>query len=66
MDYPNQTTPTAVDFLVYGKIIIDDIKLQKTGQIQHGVLGGGGPQGAFGARVWADSVGFLSRSGTDW
>ena len=30
-----------------------------------GVLGGGGPQGAFGARLWTDSVGLLSRSGTD-
>jgi sugar/nucleoside kinase (ribokinase family) len=29
------------------------------------VLGGGGPQAAFGARLWSDSVGFLSRSGDD-
>ena len=29
------------------------------------VLGGGGPQAAFGARIWSDSVGFLSRSGSD-
>jgi sugar/nucleoside kinase (ribokinase family) len=29
------------------------------------VLGGGGPQAAFGARLWSDSVGFLSRSGSD-
>jgi cytidine kinase len=53
-----------VKHLVYGKIIIDTIRLLD-GQLAHGVLGGGGPQGAFGARVWSDSVGFLSRSGTD-
>ena len=29
------------------------------------MLGGGGPQAAFGARLWSDSVGFLSRSGSD-
>lgn len=53
-----------VEFLVYGKIIIDDIRL-RNGDIYRGVLGGGGPQGAFGARLWQDSVGFLSRSGED-
>lgn len=53
-----------IEFLVYGKIIIDDIRLQD-GKIVRGVLGGGGPQGAFGARLWHDSVGFLSRSGDD-
>jgi sugar/nucleoside kinase (ribokinase family) len=55
---------TPVDYVVYGKIIIDDIRL-KSGEIARGVLGGGGPQGAFGARLWADRVGFMSRSGTD-
>ncbi len=54
-----------VDFIVYGKIIIDDIRLAESGEIVRGVLGGGGPQGAFGTRLWEDSVGFLSRSGTD-
>jgi sugar/nucleoside kinase (ribokinase family) len=53
-----------VDFLIYGKIIIDDIRLAN-GQVVSGVLGGGGPQAAFGARLWQDSVGFLSRSGSD-
>ena len=53
-----------VEFLVYGKIIIDDIRL-RNGDVVRGVLGGGGPQGAFGARLWHDSVGFLSRSGED-
>lgn len=51
-------------YVVYGKIIIDTIKLLD-GRIVHGVLGGGGPQGAFGARLWSDGVGFLSRSGAD-
>lgn len=53
-----------VECLIYGKIIIDDIRLQ-SGDVVRGVLGGGGPQALFGARLWRDSVGFLSRSGTD-
>lgn len=53
-----------LDYIVYGKIIIDAIKLLD-GRIVRDILGGGGPQGAFGARLWSDSVGFLSRSGTD-
>lgn len=53
-----------VDYVVYGKIIIDDIRL-KDGTIIRNQLGGGGPQGAFGARLWDDSVGLLTRSGTD-
>jgi sugar/nucleoside kinase (ribokinase family) len=70
-------------FVIYGKIIVDDIVLKGTpgdwgqgtghpkgldpGQSSHvrSVLGGGGPQAAFGARLWSDSVGFLSRSGSD-
>jgi sugar/nucleoside kinase (ribokinase family) len=50
--------------IIYGKIIIDDIRLSD-GQIVRRVLGGGGPQAAFGAALWNDSVGLLSRSGTD-
>ena len=53
-----------MDFLIYGKIIIDDIRLAN-GQIVRGILGGGGPQAAFGARLWSDSIGFLTRSGID-
>ncbi|MGD8458457.1 MAG: carbohydrate kinase family protein [Anaerolineales bacterium] len=53
-----------VDYVVYGKIIIDDIRL-KDGEIVRNQLGGGGPQGAFGARLWDSSVGILTRSGTD-
>lgn len=52
------------DFLIYGKIIIDDIRLGD-GHIVRGVLGGGGPQAAFGARLWTAAIGFLSRSGAD-
>jgi sugar/nucleoside kinase (ribokinase family) len=51
-------------FLVYGKIIIDNIRLLD-GTLVHGIIGGGGPQGAFGARLWNESVGLLSRSGED-
>ena len=53
-----------IDYVIYGKIIIDDIRLA-TGEIIRGLLGGGGPQGAFGARVWHPSVGILTRSGVD-
>src|SRR5215213_7077606 len=58
----NRTTST-VDYVIYGKIIIDDIVV--AGSRVRSVLGGGGPQAAFGARLWSDSVGFLSRSGSD-
>jgi sugar/nucleoside kinase (ribokinase family) len=51
-----------LDYIVYGKIIIDNIKLLD-GNIIENQLGGGGPQGAFGVRVWSDSVGLISRLG---
>jgi cytidine kinase len=53
-----------VDYVIYGKIILDDIRLRGGGEVQR-VLGGGGPQAVFGARVWSESVGFLTRSGVD-
>jgi len=53
-----------LDYVIYGKIIIDTIGLLD-GSVVHGILGGGGPQGAFGARLWSDSVGILTRTGTD-
>ena len=53
-----------IDFLIYGKIIIDEIRL-RSGEMVPGVLGGGGPQALFGARLWHDSIGYLSRSGED-
>jgi sugar/nucleoside kinase (ribokinase family) len=62
-------------YVIYGKIVIDDIEVKGTGHPKRldtargsrvrSVLGGGGPQAAFGARLWSDSVGFLSRSGSD-
>lgn len=54
-----------IDYVVYGKIIIDNIKLL-SGEIINEQLGGGGPQGAFGARVWDDSVGLLTRIGDNF
>jgi cytidine kinase len=53
-----------ISYVIYGKIIIDDIRLLN-GEIVQGVIGGGGPQAAFGARLWDTSVGILTRSGTD-
>lgn len=53
-----------IKYVIYGKIIIDDIRTSD-GRFVQDVLGGGGPQGAFGARIWSDSVGLLSRSGMD-
>jgi sugar/nucleoside kinase (ribokinase family) len=51
-------------FLIYGKIIIDSIRL-RSGDLLRSTLGGGGPQAAFGMRLWHDSVALLTRSGTD-
>lgn len=51
-----------IDYVVYGKIIIDDIRLLN-GDMVYNVLGGGGPQAAFGARLWSPSVGILTRTG---
>lgn len=56
---------TMLQYLVYGKIIIDNIRLVN-GEMAEGIIGGGGPQGAFGARLWNPSVGLLSRTGTDF
>jgi len=51
-------------FLIYGKIIIDSIQL-RSGDVRRNTLGGGGPQAAFGMRLWHNSVALLTRSGTD-
>lgn len=51
-------------FLLYGKIVVDDIQL-RSGEIVPGNLGGGGPQAAFGMRLWHDDVALLTRSGND-
>jgi sugar/nucleoside kinase (ribokinase family) len=50
------------EYVIYGKIHIDHIVHVSSKAV---FLGGGGPQGVFGARVWSDSVGFLTRSGTN-
>ena len=62
---PEEFPSPVVDckYVIYGKIIIDDVVV--AGSRVRSVLGGGGPQAAFGARLWSDSVGFLSRSGSD-
>ena len=52
------------EYVVYGKIIIDDIALLGGGAVRS-MLGGGGPQAAFGARLWSDSVGLVTRTGAD-
>lgn len=45
-------------------LIIDDIVFPD-GRTAMGVLGGGGPQTAFGMRLWADSVGLAGGVGSD-
>ncbi len=61
-----------IDHIIYGKIIIDDIRVGSNSLgretecgIQRGILGGGGPQAAFGARLWQENVGLVTRSGSD-
>jgi sugar/nucleoside kinase (ribokinase family) len=51
------------DYLSFN-IILDDIVFPD-GQTQMGVLGGGGPQTAFGMRLWSDSVGIIASVGPD-
>lgn len=45
-------------------LVIDDIVFPD-GRTAMGVLGGGGPQTAFGMRLWADSVGLAAGVGSD-
>lgn len=52
-----------VDFVAFG-IVIDDI-LHPDGSTSLGLLGGGGPQAAFGMRLWSNSVGLYARAGPD-
>lgn len=49
---------------IYGKIILDSVKLT-TGEVVPNLLGGGGPQGVYGARLYCEDVGFLTRTGAD-
>lgn len=52
-----------MDFVAFG-LIIDDIVFPD-GQTVLGVLGGGGPQTAFGMKVWAERVGLAAGVGSD-
>ena len=52
-----------MDFVAFG-LILDDLVFPD-GRTAMGVLGGGGPQTAFGMRLWSDSVGLVAGVGTD-
>lgn len=52
-----------MDFVTFS-LIIDDIVFPD-GQTAMGTLGGGGPQTAFGMRLWADQVGLAGGVGAD-
>jgi sugar/nucleoside kinase (ribokinase family) len=52
-----------VDYFTFG-VIIDDI-VDPGGSTRMGVLGGGGPQTAFGMRIWSDSVGLIAGIGQE-
>ena len=52
-----------MDYIAYN-IILDDI-ICPDGTTHMGMLGGGGPQSAFGMKLWADSVGLVAGVGTD-
>lgn len=52
-----------IDYVAFS-IIIDDI-VSPDGSTQMGVIGGGGPQTAFGMRLWSDSVGIAAGVGYD-
>lgn len=52
-----------MDFVAFS-LIIDDIVFPD-GQTAMGVLGGGGPQTAFGLKLWVEQVGLVSGVGSD-
>jgi sugar/nucleoside kinase (ribokinase family) len=52
-----------MDYVVFN-VIVDDIVFPD-GRTQMGVLGGGGPQAAFGMRLWSDSVVLVAAVGSD-
>lgn len=53
-----------MDYVTFS-IIIDDIVFP-IGETSMGVLGGGGPQTAFGMRLWSDSVGIVAGVGSEF
>lgn len=56
--------PNPLNLLAFG-VIIDDIVFPD-GRTAMGILGGGGPQTAFGMRLWADQVGLTANVGDDF
>jgi sugar/nucleoside kinase (ribokinase family) len=52
-----------IDLVAFG-LILDDLAFPD-GRTVPGVLGGGGPQAAFGMRLWAEGVGLVSGVGRD-
>ena len=52
-----------MDYVVFN-VIIDDIVFPD-GRTKMGVLGCGGPQAAFGMRLWSDSVALVAAVGSD-
>jgi sugar/nucleoside kinase (ribokinase family) len=52
-----------MDYVAFG-LILDDIEFAD-GAVARGVLGGGGPQTAFGMRLWSERVGLVARVGAD-
>lgn len=53
-----------MDFITYS-IILDDIVFPDGTSVM-AVLGGSGPQTAFGMKLWTDSVGLVGGVGHDW
>jgi sugar/nucleoside kinase (ribokinase family) len=53
----------SIDFVTFG-LILDEIAFPD-GRVARDVLGGGGPQTAFGLRLWAEGVGLVGRVGPD-
>jgi sugar/nucleoside kinase (ribokinase family) len=53
-----------IRYVAFG-IVIDDIAFADGRQFL-GLLGGGGPQAAFGMRLWSESVGLVGAVGQDW
>jgi sugar/nucleoside kinase (ribokinase family) len=52
-----------MDYVTFG-LILDDLE-RADGVSRRGLLGGGGPQTAFGMRLWSDVVGLAGRVGAD-
>src|SRR5260221_6260662 len=52
-----------MDYVTFG-IIIDDLE-RADGLSRSALLGGGGPESAFGMRLWSESVGLVARVGAD-